>query len=163
MFGQKKYASALAILLLYALTALTCRAEAFASLGIPEGWQCGEPRSAEFSAVSGSQGFWIERDYRTSDGFAIKATLMTGKGPGTLYVPPLGTDSAEGPLGSGGEYKTLTVGECRALFERLPFRGVVLAISTDLGVLTLESPSEDLDCERFVSAAGLLVSCLKDI
>jgi hypothetical protein len=88
---------------------------------------------------------------------------MTGKGPGTLYVPPAGADSGEGLLGSGGEYKTLTVGGHPALLERRPFRGVVLAVRTDIGTLTLESPLADLSDRDIVSAAGPLVSGVADI
>ena len=163
MLKQKKYAASLAILLLFASAVLPLRADAHASLGSPEGWQCGELRSTEFSAVSGSQGFWLERSYRTPDGIPIEATLMTGKGPGALYVPPAGIDAAEGPLGSGGEYKTTMVGEHPALLERYPFRGVVLAVKTDAGTLTLESPSADLSDEDIVFAASALVSGVTDI
>lgn len=161
---QKKCAASFVLLLLSVSIILPCRTDASVTLGSPEGWQCGELRSSEFAAVSGSQGFWLERSYRTSGGIPIEAVLMTGKGPGALYVPPAGVDAAEGPLGSGGEYKTLTVGGHPALLERYPFRGVVLAVKTEAGTLTLESPSAGLSDWDIVSAAGvLLVSGITDI
>lgn len=115
-------------------------AEEAPSLGTVPGWECGELRAVQFDSVSGNQGFWQERDYRTPKGASFKATLMSGKGPKYYNQPPGGIKSNDGPYGSGSTYETVTVGGYRAVLETHPILGVSLAVNAFAAgyVLTLE-------------------------
>jgi hypothetical protein len=131
------------MLALLFMACLSPRAGAAADVSLPEvrGWECGEPRVISFDSVSGSQGFWWERDYRTPEGTRFKATLMGGKGPKYYNQPAHGIESDDGPFGSGGTYETIMVGGYRAVLETHPILGVSLAVNaSDAGcVLTLEA------------------------
>ena len=94
-----------------------------------------------FKTASEDLGAWYNRVYtRSAPPGRVTAILMEGPGPGTLLVPQ-GTVSADDlPLGFGARYQTLDVAGRRAVLERHPLLGLVLAI--DLGgnrTLTLES------------------------
>jgi hypothetical protein len=159
MTGYKKFALTASVFLLFSL-ALCPVAEAELSLGSPESWRSGELRAVLLDTVSGEQGFWLERDYRTSYGFSLKATLMGGKGPVMHNIPPEGLDSDDGPLGSGGEYKTFKIGELPALIERNPATGPALAVVLDGAVLTLESASYGLSDDDLISCARALIGLM---
>ena len=94
-----------------------------------------------FKTASEDLGAWYNRVYtRSAPPGRVTAILMEGPGSGTLLVPQ-GTVSADDlPLGFGARYQTLDVAGRRAVLERHPLLGLVLAI--DLGgnrTLTLES------------------------
>jgi hypothetical protein len=133
-----------------------------ASGSLPEiaGWSCGELRSTEFDAVSGNQGSWQERDYRTPSGVRIKATLMAGKGPGKLRVPQAGTDSSDGAYGAGSSYRVLTIEGAGAILEIHPLLGHSLAADLGDATLTVESDSYGLDSDEFLEAAGIILRTL---
>jgi hypothetical protein len=142
MSEYKKNTLTRVIILLSILAAFASPGELYAepALGSPAGWTCGELKIVRFDAVSGSQGFWRERDYRTGDGTSLKAVLIGGKGPGILNVPAPVFESADGLLGAGRTYKTFFVGDYPALLERDRFLGISLAIKTPDASLTIETP-----------------------
>ncbi|MDR1943771.1 MAG: hypothetical protein LBQ19_03020, partial [Synergistaceae bacterium] len=113
MFSYKKSAFAAALLLLLSIIA-PAYAESQARLGSPDGWRSGELRSVTLDTVSGNQGYWLERDYRTATGVSFKATLIGGKGVAARFTTRQG-GSSDGVLGSGGVYKTFMIGEFPAL------------------------------------------------
>ncbi|MDR1915356.1 MAG: hypothetical protein LBQ58_02130 [Synergistaceae bacterium] len=126
------------------------------------GWQCGELKEVEFDAVSGNQGFWQERDYRTPGGVSFKAVIMGGKGPKYYNQPPDGVISDDGPLGSGGTYRTVTVGGYRAVLETHPLLGISLAVNAFKSgyVLTIEG-SAWLSESDLIDAAQTLIPLLE--
>jgi hypothetical protein len=133
-------------------------ARADVTLGRPEGWKCGELRVIQLDTVSGNQGFWLERDYRTAAGVSFKATLMGGKGPAMHNMPAPGLDAIDGPLGSGATYKTFTVGEYHALLERNPTNGPALTVKAGDMVLTLDGAHTDVSDEELIASARTLLS-----
>ena len=68
--------------LLAAAIAALAAAQAFAA-ALPEvdGWTCGPLRETQLDAVSGHQGQWLEREYRTANGVKFLAVWMEGAGP----------------------------------------------------------------------------------
>ncbi|MDR1515332.1 MAG: hypothetical protein LBS45_06525 [Synergistaceae bacterium] len=142
MSEYQKNALTRVIILISILAAFASPSALYAEpvLGNPAGWTCGELKIVRFDAVSGSQGFWQERDYRTGNGVSLKAILMGGKGPAMLNVPAPEYESADGPLGAGRTYKTFFVGDYPALLERDRFLGISLALKTPDAALTIETP-----------------------
>jgi hypothetical protein len=128
------------------------------SLGAVPGWECGELRIVQFDSVSGNQGFWQERGYRTPKGTSFKATLMGGKGPKYYNQPADGIKSNDGPYGAGSTYETVTVGGYRAVLETHPILGVSLAVNAFAAgyVLTLEGGNW-IDAADITGAAEILI------
>ena len=100
-------------------------AEDTPSLPEMEGWQCGEMRSAQLDAVSGNQGYWQERDYKTDGGIPLKATLMWGPGPKFYNQPPSGTSAVAGR----SAYEIIQVGGFKTTMERDPILGYSVAVN----------------------------------
>jgi hypothetical protein len=159
MSEYKKTALTLAIIVISALLALfQPGAAGAAELGCPDGWACGELKTTRLDAVSGNQGFWSEREYRTGSGVSLRAILMGGKGSAMLNIPAPGLESADGLLGAGRTYKTLLAGGYPAVLERDQFLGLSLAVRTPGGTLTIETPSNLSDDEIIELALALLSS-----
>ncbi|MDR1021305.1 MAG: hypothetical protein LBL73_11150 [Synergistaceae bacterium] len=161
MSEYKKCALTIAIFMLSTLMAFASpgTAQAALTLGSPDGWQCGGLKTVRLDAVSGNQGFWLERDYRTGDGVSLKAILMGGKGPVMLNVPAPQTESSDGLLGAGRTYRTLTAGGFPALLERDQFLGLSLAVIIPGAVLTVETPPGPAD-EEITDIALVLLSLM---
>ncbi|MDR0648595.1 MAG: hypothetical protein LBF92_04615 [Synergistaceae bacterium] len=157
MSEYKKIAlTAATFLLLTLMAALPAAAGAEPQLGTPDGWQRGGLKSVSFSAVSGNQGFWLERDYRTADGVPLRAILMGGKGPAMMRAPVPGVQSDDGLLGAGRAYSTFTLCGFPALLERDQFLGLSLAVLVPGAVLTVETPPGPADDEVADIARALL-------
>ncbi|MDR3331825.1 MAG: hypothetical protein LBT08_04285 [Synergistaceae bacterium] len=132
-------------------------------LSLPEikGWTSGELRETTLDTVSGNQGCWQERNYRTESGVNVRAILTSGAGPRFHGNISQSVDSSDGPFGSGSRYRTLSieVGDglpLLAALETHPLLGRSIAIKTPLGTLTMESDSFSADDEDFVSIATRL-------
>lgn len=145
-----------------ALTLLSFPASAQDAPGLPDvpGWGCSELRETRLNAVSSNQGTWFQRDYRTAASVTIRATLMTGKGPGMLRFPPENPGSNDGPLGSGCTYRTLEIGGREAVVETHPLLGVSVFMSLDDGYLTLESGGYGFSENDVVPAAAALLGAM---
>jgi hypothetical protein len=160
MSEYKKTALTLAIIVISALSALFLPDAARAELGCPDGWACGELKITRLDAVSGNQGFWFERDYRTGSGVSLKAAVMEGKGPAMLInIPAPGFESADGLLGAGRTYKTLLAGGYPAILERDRFLGLSLAVCAPGVTLTIETPA-DISDDDIVELASALLSLM---
>ena len=123
-------------------------------------WHGASVDVTSFKTASEDLGAWHNRVYtRSAPPGHVTAILMEGPGPGTLRVPQ-GTVSADDlPLGFGARYQTLDVAGRRAILERHPLLGLVLAI--DLGkdkTLTLESAgASQEELTEFAAQAVLLL------
>ncbi|MDR3255846.1 MAG: hypothetical protein LBT31_09810 [Synergistaceae bacterium] len=136
MFGYMKRALTVTIIL---AALLISRGFALAaSLGTPEGWESGELKTVQLEAVSGNQGTWFERTYKTATGASITATLMEGKGASWHNVPLAPPPRDQGGLFGGEIYRKFTTYGREAVIERRPFMGTVLAMKADGATLTLE-------------------------
>lgn len=120
-----------------------CRAFA-ASLPEIDGWTCGPLRETQLDAVSGHQGQWLEREYRTANGAKFLAIWMEGAGP-KLWKPV--TEIGKGGETSGGESaEKISVAGRDAMLESRPVLGLSLVVKLGSdGVLTLESQSAGKD------------------
>jgi hypothetical protein len=98
-----------------------------ASPSLPEvpGWQCGGLRSVQLDAVSGNQGYWQERDYKTDGGTTLKATLLWGAGPKFFNQPPAGISNADG----ASSYEIISIGGYKSSIERDPILGYSVAVN----------------------------------
>ena len=127
--------------LLAAAIAALAASQAFAA-ALPEvdGWTCGPLRETQLDAVSGRQGQWLEREYRTANGVKFLAVWMEGAGP-KLWKPV--TEVGEGGETSGGESaEKISVAGHGAMLESRPVLGLSLVVKLGKdGVLTLESQS----------------------
>ncbi|MDR3353529.1 MAG: hypothetical protein LBO21_00665 [Synergistaceae bacterium] len=144
------------VMALVVLAAGVCWAASF-SLPEIDGWKCGEIMSADFDAVSGNQGYWLQRDYTTPSGTPIEAILMGGKGPGNLRMPPPGTDSATGVYGDGGTFRTLRAGGFPAILENRPLLGLSLSVNLGGATVTFESARFALSEDEFIEAASVII------
>lgn len=143
-------------LVLFLLGTLTTPALSFAeSPVLPEisGWENGELMTTALETVSGTQGLWQERTYRTPDGCSARAILMAGKGTAFIYPPQEGVASNDGPLGSGATYETTKINGCLAILENHPLLGITLTVNTPQGVLTLESMTYGMKKEDILEIA----------
>jgi hypothetical protein len=163
MSEYKKIALTLAIIMIsvfWVFSALfpASVASAFApgDLKCPDGWTCGELKITQLDAVSGNQGFWSEREYRTGNGVSLKAALMGGKGPAMLNVPAPGLESGDGLLGAGRAYKTLFAGDYPAILELDRFLGTSLTVVIPGATLTVETPESLSDDDAIELALALL-------
>jgi len=100
-------------------------AENSPSLPEIEGWQCGEMRVVHLDAVSGNQGDWQERDYRTGGGISLKATLLSGSGPRFYNQPPAGVSNSAGQT----TYEIISIGGFKSTIERDPVLGYSIAVN----------------------------------
>ena len=128
-----------ALCALFFVFVLSACASAQPTLPDVGGWMCGELRTVKLDTVSGSQGLWLERSYRTESGYPLKAILMSGKGLSVRSLPQEGRESGDGLMGSGCTYRTLSIGGRTAALERHPALGISLALFMDGAVLTIES------------------------
>ena len=142
------------ILLAAAIAALAASKAFAAALPEVEGWTCGPLRETQLDAVSGYQGQWLEREYRTANGAKFLAVWMEGAGP-KLWKPV--TEVGEGGETSGGESaEKISVAGRDAMLESRPVLGLSLVVKLGKdGVLTLESQSADRD--ELTRAAETLV------
>ena len=141
----------LMFLIFFAIFAGSALAEAESVPGLPEieGWQCGELRTAQLEAVSGNQGYWQERDYRTNSGVPLKATLLCGAGPRFYNQPPSGTSASAGQA----TYEITQVGGFKSTIERDPVLGYSVAVNAfDRGF------SLTVECGPHIDRAELLRS-----
>lgn len=127
-----------------AIAALAASQAFAAALPEVEGWACGPLRETQLDAVSGHQGQWLEREYRTANGVKFLAVWMEGAGP-KLWKPV--TEVGEGGETSGGESaEKISVAGRGAMLESRPVLGLSLVVKLGKdGVLTLESQSADMD------------------
>ena len=141
-------------LLAAAIAALAASKAFAAALPEVEGWTCGPLRETQLDAVSGYQGQWLEREYRTANGAKFLAVWMEGAGP-KLWKPV--TEVGEGGETSGGESaEKISVAGRDAMLESRPVLGLSLVVKLGKdGVLTLESQSADRD--ELTRAAETLV------
>ena len=141
-------------LLAAAIAALAASQAFAAALPEVEGWTCGRRRETQLDAVSGHQGQWLEREYRTANGVKFLAVWMEGAGP-KLWKPV--TEVGEGGETSGGESaEKISVAGRDAMLESRPVLGLSLVVKLGKdGVLTLESQSADRD--ELTRAAETLV------
>jgi hypothetical protein len=125
------YRRVIYLILISVFTILTsvCSADESPSLPEIEGWKCGELRTTQLDSVSGDQGYWQERDYRTGKGTPIKATLLYGAGPKFFNQPPKGVSSGEGPDGLGASYEIISIAGFKSSMEKDPALGYSVAVN----------------------------------
>lgn len=123
-------------------------------------WVCGELRETNLETVSGNQGIWLQRDYRSDEGATIRATLMAGKGPRMLRFPPENLDVNDGPLGSGCTYRTLEIRGRKAVVETHPLLGVSVFVNLGDGYLTLERSGYGLSESDVIPATITLLDAM---
>ena len=104
---------------------MTAAGDVLPSLPEIDGWKCGELRSVQLDAVSGNQGYWQERDYRTEKGTAVKATLLWGTGPKFFNQPPAGISNADG----ASSYEIISIGGYKSSVEHDPVLGYSVAVN----------------------------------
>ncbi|MDR0616080.1 MAG: hypothetical protein LBG29_04665 [Synergistaceae bacterium] len=168
MSQYKKIALTLAIIMISVLSAYkppfpanvaSAQEEPRTELKCPDGWTCGELKITQLDAVSGKQGFWSEREYRTGNGVSLKAALIGGKGPAWLNVPAPGLESGDGFLGAGKTYETLFAGDYPAILELDRLLGTSLSVIIPGATLTIETP-ESLSGDDIVELALVLLHAM---
>ncbi|MDO4952801.1 MAG: hypothetical protein Q4E34_03120 [Synergistaceae bacterium] len=109
--------------------------------GLPdiEGWFNYDVRTTKLNTVSGYQGEWIERGYRTAQGVPCHAVRINGAGPKGWKAKQISGTADDGLLGEGATFKSLTICGFAAEFDRHPAHGCSLAVRLPDSVLTLES------------------------
>ena len=120
-----KIRSAVLMCLIFIMAAASAGAENVPALPDINGWQCGEIRNTELEAVSGNQGYWQERDYRTDGGVPFKATLLWGSGPKFYNQPSAGTIAGAGQA----TYEIVQIGGFKSTIERDPVLGYSVAVN----------------------------------
>lgn len=131
---------------------LTCRQAEAAALPDLVGWHLSDIQTIVLDTVSGNQGTWTIRAYRSAQGTA-QATLMEGKGISAFTAHPSISTEKDGPLGSGASYRAFMLGNRPAVAEHHPVLGLSLSLALPHGVLTLESGNYGLDEEDLISLA----------
>ncbi|MDR1482666.1 MAG: hypothetical protein LBI74_08585 [Synergistaceae bacterium] len=135
---------------------------ALPSLPEIDGWECGELRSTDFNAVSGNQGIWLERDYRSPSRVPIKAVLMAGKGPGELGALQPGIDASTALYGDGGTFRTLVTEGFPSILENRPILGLSLSVNLGGATATFESSAFALAEDDFIEAASVIIRSIKE-
>ena len=122
-------------------------AESIPSLPEIEGWVCGELRTVQLDAVSGNQGYWQERDYRTEGGVSLKATLLWGTGPRFYNQPTAGVSASAGEA----TYEIVSIGGFKSTVERDPLLGYSVAVNAFDRMFSLT-----VECDPYVNRDELL-------
>lgn len=123
-------------------------------------WICGELKTTNLDTVSGNQGTWFQRDYRSASGERFHAALFIGKGAGTSGFQSASIDSNDGLIGSGSTYRTFEIRGCQAIAETHPVLGTAVAVKLADGYLTLESGPYGMSSENLTDAASELISSM---
>ena len=158
VYNMKKFTYR-AIMLAMTLFLLQSAAAAQTKLPDIQGWSAGEARETKLETVSGYQGTWIERDYRTVSGVPFHAVWIDGSGPKGWTTGKRNITANDGAIGSGAQYKTLSAAGYEAILETHPITGLALSVRMKEGVLTLESliASE----EEAIAAAEAIINNIK--
>jgi hypothetical protein len=117
---------------------------AFASLPELPNYENGALRVTKLDALSGNQGTWEERDYKTASGEKIHAVWIEGT-PEKSWTPVKANNTKSAlRLESESSYKNAEILGYAAVLEDQPFVGKSLAVKvTRYGTLTLESKNAD--------------------
>ena len=83
----------------------------------------------ELSAPSGNYGTWHQRIFSDPSKRAVVVNLLSGEGPGELYVPPEPVSHDDRPIGFGATYETIEIEGLRGILEYYPYAGYALAVS----------------------------------
>lgn len=126
---------------------------------LPEmpGWISGELKTTNLDTVSGNQGTWFQRNYRSVTGAQFHATLITGKAANIASLPSGNIETTDGLIGSGSSYRTSEVGGFRAIAEVDPVLGASVVVKLADGYLTLESGPYGMTAESLLGVANELI------
>ena len=138
----------------------SCPAAASPNLPDLVGWETAGARfSAPLDTVSGNQGYWEFRTYRSAAGTAY-VTLMQGKGVkvATPSVPI--QKSNDGMLGAGATYSGIVLDDQAIVVECHPVLGTSLSVFLPDGVLTIESGNYGLTEENLTALAQTILAAM---
>lgn len=111
-----------------------------------DGWQMVKVQTVKLIPEANHEdlGRMVYADYeRESPKGFLQVILCEGTGTGSLYVPKE-INTSKGVMPSESEYKTLKVGLCDAVLERVSNMPLVIAVNAgDNVILTIESGSLD--------------------
>lgn len=127
--------------------------------GVPS-WQNGELRITVLDTVSGNRGSWQERDYITASGTRVHAVWIEGAGEKGWSPPEKSASGDDGLMGSGATYRTISIGDEKALIEHHPVTGYSVAVKIEKkGSLTVESKYASE--KEIIDAAAALTAMMK--
>ena len=103
-------------------------------------WEIITEQVRELKTEKENLGWFIQQDILSQSHKNAKVILLTGPGPGELYIPSGNINNNDRPIGFGAEYSTLEIGGLRAVFENYPYAGMAVSINIPgKGTLTIES------------------------
>lgn len=130
------------------------------SLPVVAGWQMQDVLSAELSTVSGNHGYWQEKVYRTENGIAVKAILLTGKGPGTLRNLSDNTHNNNDVSETGNIYEHCVTSYGPAIFESHPVLGQTLTLVFNGNILSVETQGYSVDQPALIGIAETVIASM---
>jgi len=133
------------------------RSEAYAGSGLTlpdvSGWTCGALRTTVLDTVSGKQGVWLEREYRTTSGSKLRAVLMDTDSP---KIEPDSGDYSE----PGWSRRSLVILGYPATVENGPL-GASVIVMLDKAYLRLESDPYGLPADDLTEAASVIMALIQ--
>lgn len=121
-----------------------------------EGWKLKNEMFQEFSAPSGNYGTWHQRVFADPSERAVVVNLLSGEGPGKLYLPTGPVSHDDRPIGFGATYETIQIEGFQGILEYYPYAGYALAISLpEISTLCVESKA--LSKEQLFSFTQTLI------
>ncbi len=124
-------------------------------------WEIITEQVRELKTEKENLGWYIQQDIQSQPHKNAKVILLTGSGPGELYVPSGNINHNDRPIGFGAEYSTLEIEGLRAVFENYPYAGMAVSINIpEKGTLTIESRT--LSRNAIIALAGKYILAMNN-
>lgn len=138
------------------------QAEDMPVLPLISGWEVTNEQIKELKTEKMHLGWYIEQDINSQVHQQVKVILLTGSGPGSLYIPEGNISNDDRPIGFGATYSTLEIMGLKGVLENYPYVGMALSIRiSPQSTLTLESRT--LSRKKLISLTTEYIKRISDL
>lgn len=107
-----------------------------------EGWKVVTEETRDLAIPDKDLGCFIQQKIRSQNNRIVQVMLLTGSGPGELYIPEGNISQDDRPLGLGATYETFDMEGFRGIIEYYPYIGTALSLKiSSEATFILESKS----------------------
>jgi hypothetical protein len=129
-----------------------------------EGWKIITEEVRDLTIPDKDLGWFIQQVLRSQNNRTVKVMLLTGSGPGELYIPEGNISQDDRPLGFGATYETFEMEGFRGIIEYYPYIGTALSLKlSPEATFILESQSLDSSELKELLSLYLKVMDLKEL
>lgn len=107
-----------------------------------KGWKIITEEARDLAIPDKDLGWFIEQEIRSENHRTVKVMLLTGSGPGELYIPDGNIRQDDRPVGFGATYETFEMEGFRGIIEYYPYIGTAISLKiSSEATFILESKS----------------------